>query len=224
MKLFPTLTLAVALTGVCSGASIVQTRNITPYTAGGTRTVNFDRFDTQGGTRTLTGVTLSFSFDKLGGSYAVDNDSTDSGSIIFDHELRGRLTSSDVTVGSAGTNISALSDFTTTIGANDGDPQGQFDVGTADYVIYSPADILGTTTSATIAPEFWAAYTGTNTFNVNFVAIQSFGTSGVGGLQSQTIASQVAPSVTVTYSFIPEPTSALLGGLGLLGLLRRRRH
>ena len=81
MKLFPTLTLAVALTGVCSGASIVQTKVITPYTASGTATVTFDKFDIQGGTRTLTGVTLSFSFDKLGGSYAIDNDSANAGGI-----------------------------------------------------------------------------------------------------------------------------------------------
>jgi len=226
MKALKPLTMLAFLTGISSGATIIQTKVITPYTASGNAIATFDKFDTQGGTRTLTGVTISFSFDKLGGSYAVDNDSAAFGSITFNHELKGRLTSSDVSVGTAGTYLAALSEFTTSVGTDDGDPQSQFDTGGPDYVVYNPADILGTTTTATIEGASWAAYTGTNTFNVNFQASQTFGVDGVGGLQSQTIASQVAPTVEViyTYTAVPEPASALLGGLGILTLLRRRRR
>ncbi len=225
MKPLLTLTLSASLIGVCHGATIVQTKVITPYTASGTVSSTFDKFDTQGGNRTLTGVTISFSFDKLGGSYAVDNDSQDSGEITFYHELKGRLSSPNVMVGTTATYVSAISEFTTFVGADDGDPQSQFNVGGPDYVLYSPANILGTSSSATIASGNWAAYTGTGTFIVNFQALQTFAVDGVGGLQSQTIASQVAPTVQVTYTYtaIPEFTSALLGGIGFLTLFRRRR-
>ncbi len=93
MKIFPTLFALTAAGGVASAATIIQTRTITPFTAGGTETVTFNRFDTLAGSRVLSSVPLGFSFDKLGGSYAVDNDSTDSGRINFTHELRGRLSS-----------------------------------------------------------------------------------------------------------------------------------
>lgn len=226
MKIIHTLLIITAAGGVASAATTVQTRTITPFTAGGTESVTFNQFDTLAGTRILNSVTLGFSFDKLGGSYAVDNDSVDSGTIIFTHELRGRLSSADVNVGTTGTFLSATSQFQSFVGADNGDPQDQFNVGGPDYVNYDPTDILGTGHNAAIAQSSWAAYTGTGTFAITFEATQMFGVSGVGGLQSQTIASTVAPDMTVTYNYtnvVPEPSSALLGALGSLALLRRRR-
>lgn len=226
MKLFPSLFALATVGGVASAATITQTRVISPFTAGGTEIVIFNQFDPMGGTRQLDSVTLGFSFDKLGGSYAVDNDSNDSGTIVFTHELRGRLSSSDISVGSAGTYLSSLSELESPVGADDGDPQDQFDVGGPDYVTYDPADVRGTNHSAAIAASAWGAYTGTGTFSIRFEASQLFGVNGVGGLQSQTIASTVAPDITVTYNYsnvVPEPSSALLGALGSLVLLRRRR-
>jgi hypothetical protein len=227
MKLVPTLLLITAMTGVASAASIVQTNTITPYTAGGTRTATFDQFDTLGGTRVLTGITVEFSFDKVGGSYSIDNDSTESGAVVFNHLLRGRLTSSDVSVGTNGTFVDALSEFETTVGADDLDEQNVFNTGGPDYILYAPTDIFGIGNSSSITSPNWAAYTGTGNFDINFVASQLFSVDGVGGLQSLTIASTVAPTVIVTYNYttvVPEPTSILMGSLGALVLLGRKRR
>lgn len=225
MKFVPTLLLLASLGGVASAASpIVQTQSAAAFTASGTVPFNFNKFDTMGGTLTLTSVTLSFSFDKTGGSYTADNDSEVAGSITFNHELKGRLISTDVSVGTTGTYISALSEGTYELAANDGDNILTYDTGGSDFQLFEPASILATGHTATISPVSWAAYSGAGTFEVSFQASQSFGVDGLGGLQSLTTASQATPTVTVTYNYVPEPASALLGGLGLLTLLRRRRN
>lgn len=189
--------------------------------------MSFNQFDTLGNTRTLTGVTISFYFDTTGGSFAVDNDSEEVGFVSFSREIMGKLTSSSVEVGTAGTYFSAQSGFTSAIGADDGDPQDQFDVGGPDYVQYIPENITGTGNAAAISSGFWGGYTGSGSFNVSFLSSQSFSVSGIGGLQSLSIASKISPTVAVTYTYsvtVPEPTTALLGGIGLLSLMRRRRQ
>jgi len=208
--------------------TIVQTATFDSFIASGTRPATFNRFDTVGGTREITGVNVSFFFDKTGGSYAIDNDSVLGGEITFSHNLRGRLvpgSGSGVSVGTAANYVNAESVFTTEVEGDDGDPDEQFNVGGPDYVIYFPDPILNTGHSATILPAFRAAYTAPSpsTFVIIFQANQLFGVDGVGGLQSQTISSMAKPTIIVTYSYIPEPSTALLGGLGLLALLRRRR-
>ena len=222
-----TLTVA-ALVAHASAQTIVQTHTIPTYTASGSHGITFDKFDTLGGTRVLNGVTVTFSFDKTGGSYAVDNDSTQQGNITFYHELRARLTSADVSLGTASTYLSALSEYTTYVGADDGDPQAEFNAGGPDYALYMPDSLLGNEHTANIASGNWGAYTGLDTFLVTFQALQSFSVDGVGGLQSQTISSQVGALVTVTYSYtnvvVPEPQAALLGSIGALLLLKRRRR
>jgi uncharacterized protein (TIGR03382 family) len=49
--------------------------------------------------------------------------------------------------------------------------------------------------------------------------------TGVSGLQQSFTVSNISGAVVVTYTYtaIPEPSAALLGGLGFLALLRRRR-
>lgn len=220
---------AAACVSHASAQTIVQTHSIPIFTASGSYDVEFDKFDTLGGSRILTGVTVSFSFDKSGGSYAIDNDSAVSGTVTFLHEIKANLYSSDVSLGSAEDYLSALSRFTTGVLANDGDPDKEFNVGEpgGDYFLYEPTGVLTKSHTATIGSEQWARYTGLDTFGVTFDAIQTFGVTGVGGLQSLTISSQVEGFVTVTYSYtdvVPEPQTALLGSVGVLLLLKRRRR
>lgn len=54
----------------------------------------------------------------------------------------------------------------------------------------------------------------TFTDNAGFIRLDSRDGTPVGGF---------APTLTIDYSVVPEPSVALLGGLGLLGFLRRRR-
>ncbi len=115
MKLTSVLLFSVILGNIASASTLLQTRTITPYTPGGTRTMSFNQFDTLGNTRTLTGVTISFYFDTTGGSFAVDNDSEEVGFVSFSREIMGKLTSSSVEVGTASTYFSAQSGFTSAI-------------------------------------------------------------------------------------------------------------
>lgn len=218
----------VSAQSIVESETLVQSLLIPPFTASGSYLLTFDQFDTLGGTRTLTGVNVSFTFDKTGGSYAIDNDSTEAGTITFYHELRARLVSPDVHLGSASNYISALSEFSTSVGADNGDPQEEFntDIPGADYVVYTPSDLLDNAHTATITPTYWAGYTGGGTYDVTFQALQSFAADGVGGLQSQTISSVVSATVTVVYTYevVPEPQTALLGAVGMFALLNRRRR
>jgi len=220
--------IVAALVSQVSAQTIVQSHTIPTYTASGSHGVVFDKFDTLGGSRILNGVTVSFNFDKIGGSYAIDNDSTQEGNITFYHEIKARLTSADVSLGTASTYLSAISEFTTFVGADDGDLQATFNPGGSDYVLYTPDNLLGNSHTANIASGQWAAYTGSDTFLITFQALQTFSTDGVGGLQSQTISSQVDSFITVTYSYtnvvVPEPQTALLGSIGAFAFLRRRRR
>jgi hypothetical protein len=230
MKFIHTLLFVASLGGVASAASpiIVQTSTVAAYPAGDPTIFTFNKFNPALGT--LTSVTVGFSFDASGGSLQVDNDGLSGATVTFGREVKGKLTSADVTVGNNTTYRSAITEFDHFVAADDGDrifPLPEvFDVGGTDYYSYAPGDELGTNNSANISSELWAAYTGTGTYNVNFVSLQSFYYTGIGALQIQSTAASIAPTVTVTYNYIaavPEPASTLLGGIGLLALLRRRR-
>ncbi len=62
--------------------------------------------------------------------------------------------------------------------------------------------------------------------SVTFKAQNVFSITTTGAsyeVTSSDVGAQTQFAVTYTYDVIPEPSAALLGGLGLLGLLRRRR-
>ena len=71
VKSLPALLCSVVLNGLAPAAVLLdsQSQTITIYTASGTRSLTFNQFDTLGGTRVLTGVTVAYYFDKIGGSY-----------------------------------------------------------------------------------------------------------------------------------------------------------
>lgn len=74
-----------------------------------------------------------------------------------------------------------------------------------------------------IASGFWGAYTGSG--NVTFSArdVQTVSVSG-SGFQAETGNAKATTQFAIVYSFsIPEPSTALLGGLASILLFRRRR-
>lgn len=236
MKSFLTLTLSTALAGLSSAATIVQTENFS-FVPNGNRTLNFDKFDTTFGT--LTSVTVSVDMTKSGGRFEIDNDSDTAGTIDLTHSVIGLLSSTDVSLRKAGGgivfvgqsgSITAVNSLTgQAVGASSGDSTTSFNAtGNADYVLFQPAN-TSASDSGNIRSADITDYTsvGASTFNIKFDATQTVSATGLSGLQQAFTVSGVSGNVTVTYNYIaaiPEPTSSLLGALGFLTLLHRRRR
>lgn len=227
--------LASSLIGISSASTIVQTESFS-FVPNGSRTLTFDKFDTTLGS--LTSVTVSVDMNKSGGRFEVDNDSDTAGTIDLTHVVIGQLSSSDVSlrntaggihfVGETGTVTASSSLLNQAVGVSSGDSTSAFNAtGDADYVIFEPTDV-NVGNFGTIRSSDQADYTslGPSTFDIQFGATQSVNAAGLSGLQQAFTVSNVFGSVTVTYNYIqavPEPASSLLGGLGLLLALRRRR-
>jgi hypothetical protein len=233
MKFVPTLLLLASLSGVASAATIVQTQNYS-YVPNNSQTLTFNKFDTNLGT--LLSVTVSVVLNKTGGQFEIDNDSATAGTVDLTHSVVGQLSSPDVSlrktgagvvfVGQSGSVTATNSLIGNSVSATTGDNITQFNAtNDTDYVKFVPGDSTKSD-SGQIRAADQADYEslGASTFDVNFGATQTVNATGLGGLQQAFTVSNVSGNVTVTYNYIPEPASALLGGLGLLTLLRRRRN
>jgi len=107
-----------------------------------------------------------------------------------------------------------------------GDPTNTFNAtGDVDYVSFTPGPV-GASDSGDINNLFIGLYQGAGTFTDTVTADQIVSATGVSGLQQSFTVSNISGGVVVTYTYtaIPEPASALMGGLDLLGLVVRRRR
>ncbi|QJE94270.1 PEP-CTERM sorting domain-containing protein [Luteolibacter luteus] len=231
-----TLTL-LAVAGAKAQAAYVlsQTENF-GFLPNGSQQVTFDKFDDQGGTRVLQSVEVTLEFTKTGGSLAVDNDSASAGTIGLQHTINGSLTVVsggisllDLAFNPIGATLNATSSLDGLgIGATSGDPTTEFNnTGQSDYYIFAPSN-LTVSASGTINSLFNGGYVaagGNNTFVLNFGALQTTGATGMGGLQQAYVVSDVQGFVTVKYNYdvVPEPSAAMLGLIGTIGLVVRRR-
>jgi hypothetical protein len=228
MKYVPTLFLLVTLGQVASAATITQTGSYS-FIPTGSQTLAYNKFNPALGT--LTSVTVTTSLTKSGGSLFLDNDSGTAASGNVSQTVRIDLASGDVsfvaTVGTAGSNVNASTNFSVSLAADTGgDVSGYQNDGGADNGGQAFSDV-STSQTKTINPFFQNTYEGTGTFDITVDGIQSFNTSTVSGAAGSFTNSAATGEVTITYNYtaaIPEPTSALLGGIGLLALLRRRRN
>ncbi len=232
MKFIPSLLFVASFGGSAYAATIVQTESFM-FVPSDSQALTFEKFDTQGGTRTLNSVSVSVVLNKTGGRYQIDNDSAETGTIVLTHRIIGQLTSSDVSlrkmdgsfVGQNGS-VTATNTLNTSIGATTGDDVNTFNnTGLADYVRFDPADTTVSDSGVIHSADqsgYIASGSSTN-FGLTFSGDQFTNASGVGGLQQLILVSDVSGTVTVTYDFVPEPSTALLGGVGLLLMFRRRR-
>lgn len=219
-----------------ASAQLVQTLPFA-FTPNDAVILTFDKFDTLGGTRELLSVTISVELNKMGGSTAIDNDSNTSGNITLTHTLTGQLSvasggvqlldSSFSPIGGSG-DLKAISSFNTSVTGTTGDDTLTFNAtGLGDYASFSPAP-TSITTSGVVNSIFNPNYQGAGqTFGLQFAADQSVSANGVSGLQQVFTVSNVAGNVTVAYNYqtvgVPEASVSVLGALGALGLMRRRR-
>lgn len=233
MKALNTIALAASLVGVSSGATLIQTQNYA-FVPNGSQTVTFNKFDTSLGT--LTGVNVSVTLNKSGGSFQVDNDSDNAGTINLTHQVKGSLSTSldfrallntgFATIGNNTVLVATSTLSNQSIAGTQGDATNAFNAtGLGDFVSFNPTTI-GASDSGDVNNAFISYYQGTGTFTDTVTADQIVSATGLSGLQQSFTVSNISGAVVVTYTYtaIPEPASALLGGLGLLGLVVRRRR
>jgi hypothetical protein len=236
MQLTRAVMLIVSLLALpATGATIIQTESF-GFNPNQTVNLDFSKFDTTLGT--LDSVFITVNFTKTGGKYEVDNDSMSSGTVDLTHSVSGLLQSGDVSLRKAGVGVvyvgqsGSLQAINTlsnqSVGITTGDDIEAFNsTGLGDNVVYFPGN-SNATDSGFIRTADITDYesVGAGTFSLDFTGTQNVNVTGLGGLQQSFTVSSIAGDVTVTYNYteaIPEPEAALLGGLGFLALLKRRR-
>ncbi len=176
-------------------------------------------------------VKIDLILNVTGGQYVIDNDADSPASGNFSFGGKATISSTDVTLLDVvfnpvvGTAAAGHTD-TFNLDANFADGPGDYSPNPPDGMVY----IGGTETdskSGYINPMFFSQYLGVGTFNIDVLATQWATFSGSSGLETAITPVSANGSVMVTYDYtcVPEPSSimALFGGIGMLGLIRRRR-
>lgn len=239
----------IALTGVAQAVQMTYDNNgwdtVTQTYSSGTIQpgspsiipITFAQFNTMGGTRTLTSVTVSVTQQTWGGTYEADNDSTggETATGSAQHGISGRVTVTALNYyflpGTSGNTLaSRVNSGQFTLAAND-DNLGVFDPGPgADhYKLEGPAQ--GSALSASgngtwvEADGTLAAYQGSGNLSMDYTVTQSSSYTGTGAISYSGTAASSSTEIIVTYTYTPEPTSLALFAMGcaVLGMRRRTR-
>lgn len=167
---------------------------------------------------TLTGVTVSVISSALGGSFEVTNSGATDLS-VGPHTADFRV---DDVANNLGYAI-AFEEIDPLITTPVTSPATTIPVGQS--VVFNITSGQGyTVADQNINPTFFATYTGLGdvTFNVrNRINIAA--TGSIFTVDSTLAFTPTQMAITYIYDAVPEPSAALLGAFGLLGLLRRRR-
>lgn len=199
-----------------SAQSVSFTNSVTAYDSTNSWNIPLSRFDTNLGT--LTGVEVKVNFSQTGGTFSVTNTS---GELTTDAAFMNAL------IQGSSTNLGFTSLSTNFFSLTSTNPVMPFDVPVGTTTVATVvSENIWTNVIQTIDPSFWSAYLGGGTVDFQvFSDSEVFITAAIGSPDPSNIALQT--SMTVTYSFVPEPsTYALLtlAGVGLAGYVIRRRR
>ncbi len=203
---------AMARAGIQS-YSIGFAFDITP---GANQAVQLSLFNDAGGTLTLTQVDLSFT-GTIGATVEIENDSGSPGTINIDL-IGGTLQATETSPGSLDTGSVALAPTTAShaVAASIGPVRGG-----ADY--WDFGTLSDTDSGTDFTTTGLAVYIGPGNMDVTVFGSGAWSASGTSSSTLWLQNFQGTGTVTVDYTYTPEPATIGLMGIGLASLVARRR-
>jgi len=216
------LTLGIVVM-IAPSAMATLTKSETKTFSGNT-TLTFQQFNPGWGT--LESIEIIFDLGINGGWLIVDNDGTSQVSVTMELGATAAISSTDVDLSSLIFNALTASTTTTRLlDPNVGDGPGNVDDDPPDGYFYNGCADSNSDSGFISALDF-AGYTGIGTFGID-VAITNIADWGslldVEGLPGAVAILPSGSSVTVKYTYVPEPATMALLGLGSMVFLRGRK-
>lgn len=226
---------------VSANAATVSFNDTTPVLEGdslGSNIINLNKFNPALGTLTKVEITITLSVPSL--TIVVDNDATSLANVtavfgtigsVFFNSSASTYNGFDTLSGSNFSIATQNSTFDVAATVGDSDLEFNDDLGPDNGRFSTTAVLVGQTTPRVIDSGSWSQYSGAGTVNLDVavdlvtnVNLNSGGGIGLARFEGAIPSATFASTVTYTYTPVPEPSAVLLGGLSVLGLLRRRRH
>ena len=226
--LFPAAMVFVTGGSVSAVATSVQTKYFSgiPSLSG---SLTFNQFNNSGGT--LQSIQVLFYLQSTGGELIIDNDGDSLVSGSFQFGAIGNIGSSDVDLLSSSSlpipgQVNAYHSQAFSLDADNGDGPDNYDPTSPDGMLYS-GGIESDSKSGFVGSTFWSmgtrGFLGTGSFNINYSVPQFVSCGNVEGVEYSDTRVNATGYVTVTYTYIPEPATITLLGLGLFAFRRNKK-